>query len=433
MAQIYQPTCPQCGSQGTPGQRFCSNCGATLDAGFSKPTEAAPGGEYYSQVPELPTERSVPPPPPTGSYGPTAQQSSHTYYPPQAAPDFSQAQQSYTSPAQPPPAYAKPQKDSSKGVLGQIGCGVGLIILLILAVCAGTSYFGYRWLTSLANSGPTSTISTNTGTGNNSGTTPSVPLTTKNINATVTFASVDIDILNAQEASSFSSDANANSPVLLRLNMTEHNPTTDTIFLSYGDNFHLLLPDGTTVAPINTHDSGVVSQVVTQTSWLDYPLSSSVDISRLTLRLGGANAVQEDIPLTGNADLSKYQAKTISPNTTFQYAGEKWTLTTVKSSFSADGKQADSGMRYIVLTFKVDNPTSNLFFPSISTYARLKSGSIVNSPTGDTFPVTIAAGTTGSTGTVTFQMPQSNSSFTLIMLARDGSPPVAQVTTNFQI
>ena len=432
MAQAFPPACPHCGTAATPGQRFCSNCGGTLDAGFGIPTAAASSGEQYPQVPDLSTQLSTPPPPPTSSYSQPAQGAPNTYYPPQPAQNSPAAQQSY----QPLPAYTQPQKDASKSVLSQIGCGVGLIILAVLAVCGGTGYLGYRLLASAANNVPTATTSSNTGTGNTSGSngTAVVTLTTKNINAAVTYASADITILNAQEGSSFSGDSNPNSPVLLRVNMKEHNPTASTIFLSYNDNFHLILPDGTSVAPSSEHDIGAVDQAVTQTSWLDYPLSSSMDISKLTLRLGGANQVQEDVPLTGNADLSKYQAKTVKPNTAFQYAGVNWTLTTVTSSFSAGGKQADSGMRYILITLKADNPTSNTFFPDMSTYARLKSGDIINSPTGNTFPVSIDAGTTGTTGTVTFLMPQNNSSFTLTMLARtNANPPVPQVTKDFQI
>jgi len=432
MAQAFPPVCSRCGTPATPGQRFCSNCGGTLDAGFGVPTTAASSGEHYPQVPGLSPQFSTPPPPPTSSYSQPAQGSPNTYYPPQAPQNSPAAQQSY----QPLPAYTQPQKDASKSVLSQIGCGVGLIILAVLAVCGGTSYLGYRLLVSAAHSVPTVTTSSNTGIRNTTGSngTVTVPLTTKNINAALTYASVDITILNAQEASSFSDDSNTSTPVLLRLNTREHNPTANTIFLSYGENFHLILPDGTSVVPSSEHDNGAIDQVVTQTSWVDFPLSSSMDISKLTLRLGGVNQVQEDVPLTGNADMSKYQAKTINPNTAFQYAGVNWTLTTVTSSFSADGKQADSGMRYIVITLKVDNPTSNTFFPSMSTYARLKSGDIINSPTGSTFPSGIDPGTTGTTGTVTFLMPQNNSSFTLTMLARtDTTPPAPQVTRDFQI
>ncbi|TMD68764.1 MAG: zinc-ribbon domain-containing protein, partial [Chloroflexi bacterium] len=43
MAQLSPPPCPQCGTPIAPGQRFCSNCGATADPGFSKPTAAGSG------------------------------------------------------------------------------------------------------------------------------------------------------------------------------------------------------------------------------------------------------------------------------------------------------------------------------------------------------------------------------------------------------
>src|SRR5437588_321932 len=252
MAQAFPPACPRCGTPATPGQRFCSNCGGTLDVGFGVPTAAASSGEHYPQVPDLSPQLSTPPPPPTSSYSQPAQGSPNTYYPPQAPQNSPAAQQSY----QPLPTYTQPQKDSSRGVLSQIGCGVGLIILAVLAVCGGTGYLGYRWLVSTANSVPTTTTSTNIGTGNNSGqgTAATVPSTTKNINATLTYASVDITILNAQEASSFSDDSSPSLPVLLRVNMKQHNPTASTIFLSYSENFHLILPDGTSIIPASEHD-----------------------------------------------------------------------------------------------------------------------------------------------------------------------------------
>jgi len=140
MAQAFPPSCPHCGTPATPGQRFCSNCGRTLDAGFSVPTSAASSGEHYPQVPDLSTQLSTPPPPPTSSYSQPAQGSPNTYYPPQAPQNSPVAQQSY----QPLPAYTQPQKDASRSVLSQIGCGVGLIILAVLAVCGGTGYLGYR-------------------------------------------------------------------------------------------------------------------------------------------------------------------------------------------------------------------------------------------------------------------------------------------------
>ena len=72
MAQSSQPSCPQCGTPLAPGQRFCSNCGASADPNFGKPTAMA-SGVNNPQAPELPTELPVPPPPPENYYARSAQ------------------------------------------------------------------------------------------------------------------------------------------------------------------------------------------------------------------------------------------------------------------------------------------------------------------------------------------------------------------------
>lgn len=445
MSQMPPRFCPQCGTSVPAGQRFCSNCGATMDADFGKPTSAS-SDPNRSSFPDIPTQlaaesvpaqgEAVPPPPPIQSYTPpSGPPQSYTNYPAEAAQSYGQS-----APAMQPtpvPTYAKPQKDSSKSVLGQIGCGVMLIILLILAICGVSGYFAYKWVSGLANSVPTVTSGngiTNTGNGvpGNSAT-PTIAPTSQKMNASVTYASAVITISNIQEASNFTDDANANSPVLLRVNTSERNPTTSTVFLFYNDNFRLILPDGTSVAPTSEQNSGSIDQAVSRQNWVDFPLKSSVDISKLTLQIGAPTEAQMSIPLTANADVSKYQDKTVSPNSAFQYAGLPWTLTTATSSLSAAGKQATKGMRYVTVTLKVDNPTSSDYYPFPGDHMRLQEGSSVNSPSGYTFN-TVTAGTTGDTGIVTFLVPQNGSSLTLIMLAQPtANPPITQVTQQFQI
>lgn len=447
MAQMPPRFCPQCGTSVPAGQRFCSNCGVTMDADFGKPTAASSSDPRHSQYPDMPMQGgAVPPPPPVQSFTPPpAAQPPYSNYSTEPAQSYAQSNPAYGQPVpmvQPVPIYAKPQKDSSKGVLGQIGCGVLVIILLVLAVCGASGYFAYRWLSGLASN--TSPSSTNTGTGNSTGNgtgngtpanniTPTIAPASLKMNATVTYASVVITIGNVQEASSFTDDANANSPVLLRVNITEHNPTANGVSLFYSDNFRLLLPDGTSVVPTSEQNGGGIDQAVNRPNWIDFPLTSKMDISKLILQIGAPTEAQMRIPLTANADVSKYQDKTISPNSSFQYAGLNWTLTNVTSSLSADGKQATTGNRYITVTLKADNPTTSDFnlFPDTNT--RLSAGSLVSPPTGYMFN-TIAAGTTGTIGTITFLVPQNSSSFTLTMLAQaNTNPPVTQVTQTFQI
>jgi zinc-ribbon domain len=451
MAQMPPRFCPQCGTAVPAGQRFCSNCGVTMDANFGKPTAASSSNPRHSQYPDIPAQLpdggmpvqggAVPPPPPEQSFTPPpAAQPPYANYSTEPAQGYAQSNPAYgqpvpgMQPVQPVPVYAKPQKDSSKGVLGQIGCGVLVIILIVLAVCGASGYFAYRWVSGLASNSPVT--STNNGTGNstpaNSITPTIAPLSLK-MNAAVTYASVAITLGNVQEASSFTDDANANSPVLLRVNITEHNPTTGSIYLFYNDNFRLLLPDGTSVVPVSEQNSGGIDQAVNRQNWVDFPLASKMDISKLTLQIGAPTEAQMKIPLTANADVSKYQDKTISPNSTFQYAGLTWTLTTVTSSLSADGKQATTGNRYITVALKVNNPTSNDYYPFFDSNMRLSAGSSVVPPTSSTFS-RITAGTTDTTGTETFLVPQNSSSFILTLLARtDITPPVTQATQTFQI
>src|SRR5262249_22771141 len=161
-------------------------------------------------------------------------------------------------------------------------------------------------------------------------------------------------------------------------------------------------PDKSTAQLITSKGNGSLDQGVSRDNWLDYQLPSSVAIDQLTLQLGTADEAQMNIPLTGKADLSAYALKTIKPNTAFQYAGMNWTLTTVTSSWSATGKQAKSGQRYIVVSLNASNPTTNYLFFSASNQARLQGGNITNAPSDSTGSTALAAGATNQSETITF-------------------------------
>lgn len=432
-----QHFCPNCGSPLAPGQRFCSNCGFTLESGSGDPTARAEGsGQGYTPgAPSHENETILPatPPPPPESYS----QPPNTYYPPQPQPGAPMQQSSQ----QPVPPYAKPQKDSSRKVLGQISCGVLAIILVALLVCAGAGYFGYRWLANAANSANTPTTSQNgsaPGSSSQNGSSPTVmAMLTAQINQTVTYASVDTTILTVQEANSFADDTStsSNAHVTLRINIKEHNTSpTNTAYLSYSSDYLLVLPDKSTVAVDNSQVSDIINQVVQRNNWLDFPLTKSIPIDQLTLQIGAPTEAQISVPLTGNANVSAYQTKTLAPNTTIQYEGMNWKLTQVTSSLSHKATQAKTGMRFITLSFTIDNPSSNTVYPSTSNNLRLQLGSTTSSETDDTMPTDLPSGTTGGTGTVTFQMPQGSGTFTLTFLAQpNNSPPISQQTTTFQI
>ncbi|HLQ10274.1 MAG TPA: hypothetical protein VK134_01645, partial [Ktedonobacteraceae bacterium] len=100
------------------------------------------------------------------------------------------------------------------------------------------------------------------------------------------------------------------------------------------------------------------------------------------------------------------------------------------------GHQADKGMRYVVVQFRIDNRTSQQFtsgFPS--DYMRLKAGNATSAPDGSaTLPIGVPANSTGATGLVPFQVPEGVTSYTLILLANSNvNPPIAQASMDFQI
>jgi hypothetical protein len=90
-------TCPQCGASAIPGEAFCDNCGAPLNAP-ARPAAVAPAPPYNAGVPPQPAY----PPPQPASYAPPPQ-----YTPPPVAP-APPAAQPYVPPAAPvaPPRSA---------------------------------------------------------------------------------------------------------------------------------------------------------------------------------------------------------------------------------------------------------------------------------------------------------------------------------------
>jgi hypothetical protein len=324
------------------------------------------------------------------------------------------------------------------------------VLLLVLVLGGGGVYFAFfrspGASTSNQNSNNTNTQGatgktpvSNNGTpgsgntpGSTSGTTTSSGPTKERVNLQFTYAGVEMTITLVQEAQSFPDDNSATSNTV-RINMSENNPTTSNAGFLYSDVARLLLPDGTTATFENSQNPIGPGASTSRTNWLDFSVpTSNLDLSKLVLRMGTANESQMDIPLMLGADLSKYQPKTITPNTTFQYAGLSWTITKVTESLSAGDKQAATGQVYIVVTLNAVNSTGSDFSAYPGDYLRLKSGDTTSSLTDFTFPVSVASQSNGS-GTVTFSMPQGNTSFTLMMLTRPASPPINAASATFQI
>ncbi len=427
MSQTSPRFCPHCGTPLLPGQRFCSHCGAPADFNTATPTELTPDQAFAP-------DSTIPPPPPPPLADPYMQPAQPVLY--DQPPSYSDTPYSpYPPPAlgyTPPPVSVVPQTDASKRVLGRTGCGVLAVTLAVLLMCGALGYVGWRFLASGAqpSTPPTSSTANTRNTGSNQGS--QQILATVPIHQTVRYADVDITILTVEQAQSFADD-NATQSGVVRLNTREQNTSSRNTLYLYSEVARLILPDKSAVAPVNTQQSGGPPPAATQTNWWDFPISTSVNISDLTLQLGTDAEAQMEIPLTGKADVSQYQPRMGHPNVQTPYDGLTWTVTAATLSWSADGKQADKGMRYVTVTLKIDNPSSRAFATYWGDYLRLKAGATTSAPTPyATIPTLLPAGSSGETGSASFPVPEGYTSYTLLFLGNT-TTGVSQASVNFQI
>ncbi len=390
MAQVSPRFCPRCGTPLVPGQTNCANCGLPL-------LRTSP-------------QSSMPQP-------------MRPMHPTQQVPLSSQQSQHITS-SNIAPATQTPQTSQARGAtqrrrLGRIGC---IIIILLLLVFAGAG--GYMVFSLLGDHVPGVT------TGGNA---TQSPVTTTPVHETVIYAGVDVTVINAQHAQNFLDDPNSNADGMLRLNVQEHNPTTTTVRWLYYDIAQLVLPDGKTITPIYVKATVGIAPGATQNGSVDFAVPATDKIGQLILRLGATNEAQMDIPLTGNANLSKYAPTTVKPDGQLQYAGLNWTLVSATSQYSIAGQQASKGMRYIVVSLSVDNTLSQeAITGSPFSYIRLQSGNSTFSPADTTLPVSFDADLTGKSGTVTFLVPQKSTNFTLVLIPQNQNS-TTQASTDFQL
>ena len=404
MAQSTTHACTNCNASVPDTMSFCPNCGTPARAGNGNSASYAP------------TQKA---PPPNTAYSQQA--------PPAYQPAPAQQYQPPLQSSQPPPAYARPQKNSSRGILK-----VGIILLILLILLGAGGFFVFRSITSRGGN--------IVNTGANSAVTPTqAPLKTTPINETVTYASVNITIINAQQATSFADDTSTPAQGVVRFSLHAVQSDVNNVYsvsaptFAYPECFTLLLPGGNKVSMAGGYkDLSGPARQGNQTTWIDFPASTSLQVNQMILQIGKDTEEQIQVPLTGHADLSQYQPKQSNPNLRMQFGSMFWTLKTVTLKLSDSGTQVDKGIRFLVLTFSLDNPGTeglNAFPPD---YIRLQYGATTitldQAVIGDA-----AAGTTNTQGLVSFLVPQGTTSATFILLPGHTPGATSQATIPFQI
>jgi hypothetical protein len=382
--------------------RFCPNCGTPASAGYGN------------------LANSIAPPPPT-VYPPQPQVPS-VYQPAQGP----QGYQASLQRSQPPPAYARPQKKSSGGVLK-----VGVILLLLLLILGAGGFFAFRSMTSRG--GSTANI------GVKSEITPiQAQLSTTPINTTITYASVNITILNAQQAASFADDHNTPAQGVVRLNLHAVQSDVGNVYFAdapvfaYPEAFALLLPGGSKVATGGYKDLSGPARKGDQTTWIDFPASTHLKVNQMVLQMGKETEEQIQVPLTGHADLSQYQPKQSTPHLRVAFGSMFWTLKAVTWKLSDSGTQVEKGKRFLVLAFSLDNPGTEGYNAFPPDFIRLEYGgttiNLEQAVIGDA-----AAGTTSIPGLVSFVVPQETTMATFILLPGHTPGATNQATIPFQV
>ena len=261
---------------------------------------------------------------------------------------------------------------------------------------------------------------------------PSQPtITSTTLGTTVDYAGVDITVVNAQKSQSFLDDPNSTSDGMLRLQLHAQNKTSLTINLPYDTITHVTLPDGKVLSPTYVKSNVHMAPLAAGSDIVDFAVPQNVRVDQVIFHLGSVDEAQLDIPLNGHANVDQYASKTVHPNQPLAYYGLNWSITDASLQFHIDGHQASKGMRYLIMTLKVDNPLSQTVIPgSPYNYVQLKANTASIKLIDTTLPVSFDAGASGKSGTVMFLVPQDNTAFVLTLSnpridGFDASKPVA--------
>src|SRR5260370_17845838 len=138
------------------------------------------------------------------------------------------------------------------------------------------------------------------------------PMLTFEVQRTAAYAGLEFTLVNAQYATTFIDDDIHSGSGVVRLNMKVANTSSDQINIVYYHIPRLLAPNLSSIAPTNVSLSVGPKPHTSETGWLDFSVSSPLQLSTLQLQLGSTTLGESlvKIPLSGPFDSSRYSDRT---------------------------------------------------------------------------------------------------------------------------
>jgi hypothetical protein len=259
--------------------------------------------------------------------------------------------------------------------------------------------------------------------------TAQAPITTLDVGRTAAYAGLQFTVVNAQYSLAFPNDNIHSGQAVVRLNMRVTNSTTDSIQVTYYDDARLLVLGTNPIMPSNVRLSVGPNPGASATGWIDFPVSSAVQLSGLKLQLGSSAGGESlvTIPFSGQFDPGHYAGRTARPNFTIDYTFQGNTLTyhlvSVDIRYDYHGAQCKAGQQFYVLHFQVDNPNGVDVSPGFGyDYVRLVLNDGNRAPVDNTLPYAFKANAHSTSGSVTFAAPAGLKSIIVGFLSQNGSP-----------
>ncbi|GLV56883.1 hypothetical protein KDH_37220 [Dictyobacter sp. S3.2.2.5] len=408
MAQAFPRNCPRCGAATNPEQRFCGRCGLSI-----LPPDRAQQ-VFSQQTPQEASEDSfspVYPSPSTFEERYPARSLSSDATRPARYPAYSQDSGSALQEDEFSQSVSRSSPSSRRR---RPGLPRLLLLIVVLVLILGVALYFVLPLLGIGKATQSA-------------------ISTTDLQTTIDYAGVNITLQNVQQARNFLDDPQSRSDGMVRVHMQETNKSKNGTTLIYPTIAHAVLPGGKEVPLLYASNNPKLASGETQSTDLDFAVPTSMKANQIILRLGAADEARMDVPLQPHADVGKYATKSVDVNKTASYFSLNYEMTQATTQWSLDGQQAPKGMRYLTLTFKIDNPLlQSVIVGSPFDYMQVKSGSQSMLPQQANVPITFASHVQGQDGSAVFLVPQDTAAMSLVLGNKD-SDGFDPDTVNFTI